>query len=90
MSSIIVRGLDEAVKQWPAARAKEHGRSMEAEVRAISHRRSAQAPYRSSSAGCGSGSGWHPEPADPEARWRRAVSGLREIVLGANVIAELF
>lgn len=35
MSSIIVRGLDEAVKQQLAARAKEHGRSMEAEVRAI-------------------------------------------------------
>ncbi|HJG92177.1 MAG TPA: Arc family DNA-binding protein [Brachybacterium massiliense] len=35
MSSIIVRGLDEAVKQQLAAQAKEHGRSMEAEVRAI-------------------------------------------------------
>ena len=35
MSSIIVRGLDEAVKQQLAAQAKEHGRSMEAEVREI-------------------------------------------------------
>ena len=35
MSSIIVRGLDDAVKQQLAAQAKEHGRSMEAEVRAI-------------------------------------------------------
>lgn len=35
MSSIIVRGLDEAVKQQLATQAKEHGRSMEAEVREI-------------------------------------------------------
>lgn len=35
MASIIVRGLDEAVKQRLAAQAKEHGRSMEAEVRDI-------------------------------------------------------
>lgn len=35
MSSIIVRGLDDAVKQQLATQAKEHGRSMEAEVRAI-------------------------------------------------------
>lgn len=35
MSTIIVRGLDDAVKQQLAALAKEHGRSMEAEVRAI-------------------------------------------------------
>ncbi|MCW4457990.1 Arc family DNA-binding protein [Microbacterium sp. MPKO10] len=35
MSSIIVRGLDDAVKQQLATRAKEHGRSMEAEVRDI-------------------------------------------------------
>lgn len=35
MSSIIVRGLDDSVKQQLAAQAKEHGRSMEAEVRAI-------------------------------------------------------
>lgn len=35
MSSIIVRGLDDAVKQQLAAQAKEHGQSMEAEVRAI-------------------------------------------------------
>lgn len=35
MSSIIVRGLDDAVKQRLAAQAKEHGRSMEAEVRTI-------------------------------------------------------
>lgn len=35
MSSIIVRGLDEAVKQRLATQAKEHGRSMEAEVREI-------------------------------------------------------
>jgi len=35
MSSIIVRGLDDAVKKQLAAQAKEHGRSMEAEVRDI-------------------------------------------------------
>ncbi|MGB3911229.1 MAG: Arc family DNA-binding protein [Pseudolysinimonas sp.] len=35
MTSIIVRGLDEAVKNQIAAQAKEHGRSMEAEVRDI-------------------------------------------------------
>jgi plasmid stability protein len=35
MTSIIVRGLDEAVKNQLAAQAKEHGRSMEAEVRDI-------------------------------------------------------
>ncbi len=35
MSSIIVRGLDDAVKQRLATQAKEHGRSMEAEVRDI-------------------------------------------------------
>ncbi|NHN55106.1 toxin-antitoxin system [Calidifontibacter sp. DB0510] len=35
MASIIVRGLDESVKQSLAARAKRHGRSMEAEVREI-------------------------------------------------------
>lgn len=35
MSSIVVRGLDDAVKKQLAAQAKEHGRSMEAEVRDI-------------------------------------------------------
>lgn len=35
MSSIVVRGLDPAVKARLAAQAKEHGRSMEAEVRDI-------------------------------------------------------
>ncbi len=35
MSSIIVRGLDDEVKAQIAAQAKEHGRSMEAEVRDI-------------------------------------------------------
>lgn len=35
MSSIVVRWLDKSVKQRPAAQAKEHGRSMEAEVRNI-------------------------------------------------------
>lgn len=35
MASIVVRGLDEAVKTRLAARAREHGRSMEAEVRDI-------------------------------------------------------
>ena len=35
MSSIVVRGLDESVKLRLAAQAKEHGRSMEAEVRDI-------------------------------------------------------
>lgn len=35
MSSIVVRGLDEGVKARLAAQAREHGRSMEAEVRDI-------------------------------------------------------
>lgn len=35
MTSIIVRGLDDAVKRQLAAQAKQHGRSMEAEVRDI-------------------------------------------------------
>ncbi len=35
VSSIVVRGLDESVKARIAAQAKEHGRSMEAEVRDI-------------------------------------------------------
>ena len=35
MASIIVRGLDDRVKQQLASQAKEHGRSMEDEVRAI-------------------------------------------------------
>jgi antitoxin FitA len=35
MSSIVVRGLDESVKRQLASQAKEHGRSMEAEVREI-------------------------------------------------------
>ena len=35
MASIVVRGLDESVKSQLAAQAKEHGRSMEAEVREI-------------------------------------------------------
>lgn len=35
MASIIVRGLDDAVKQQLHMQAQEHGRSMEAEVRAI-------------------------------------------------------
>lgn len=35
MSSIVVRGLDESVKATLAAQAKQHGRSMEAEVREI-------------------------------------------------------
>lgn len=35
MSSIIVRGLDESVKKQLATQAKEHGRSMESEVRDI-------------------------------------------------------
>lgn len=35
MASIIVRELDESVKKRLAARAREHGRSMEAEVREI-------------------------------------------------------
>ncbi|MEE4022689.1 Arc family DNA-binding protein [Gordonia sp. PKS22-38] len=35
MSSIIVRGLDESVKERLAEQAREHGRSMEAEVRDI-------------------------------------------------------
>ncbi|MCP3424792.1 toxin-antitoxin system [Rothia sp. AR01] len=35
MASIIVRGLDESVKQRLASQAKDHGRSMEAEARDI-------------------------------------------------------
>lgn len=35
MSTIIVRGLDDHVKQQLASQAKQHGRSMEAEVRDI-------------------------------------------------------
>lgn len=35
MATIVVRGLDDAVKQQLAAQAKSHGRSMEAEVRDI-------------------------------------------------------
>lgn len=35
MASIVVRGLEESVKAQLAAQAKEHGRSMEAEVREI-------------------------------------------------------
>ena len=42
MSSIIVRGLDESVKDRLAAQAKEHGRSMEAEVRDILTRASSR------------------------------------------------
>lgn len=42
MSSIIVRGLDESVKKRLAAQAKEHGRSMEAEVRDILTRASSR------------------------------------------------
>ncbi len=35
MAAIVVRGLDESVKTALAAQARKHGRSMEAEVRAI-------------------------------------------------------
>lgn len=35
MASLVVRGLDDAVKRQLATQAKQHGRSMEAEVRAI-------------------------------------------------------
>ncbi|GAA4224672.1 Arc family DNA-binding protein [Actinomadura meridiana] len=35
MASVVVRGLDESVKSRLAAQAKEHGRSMEAEIRDI-------------------------------------------------------
>ncbi|QVQ53278.1 toxin-antitoxin system [Spiractinospora alimapuensis] len=35
MASIVVRGLDESVKKQIAIQAKEHGHSMEAEVREI-------------------------------------------------------
>lgn len=35
MASIIVRGLDDHVKQQLASQAREHGRSMDAEVRDI-------------------------------------------------------
>lgn len=42
MASIIVRGLDESVKDRLAVQAKEHGRSMEAEVRDILTRASSR------------------------------------------------
>ena len=42
MASIVVRGLDDAVKQRLAAQAEEHGRSMEAEVRDILTRAAAR------------------------------------------------
>lgn len=42
MASIIVRDLDESVKKQLAAQAKEHGRSMEAEVREILTRAAAR------------------------------------------------
>ena len=42
MSSIVVRGLEESVKSRLAAQAKEHGRSMEAEVRDILTRASSR------------------------------------------------
>lgn len=35
MASIVVRGLDDSVKEQLVAQAREHGRSMEAEVRNI-------------------------------------------------------
>lgn len=35
MASIVIRGLDPAVKEQLAAQAREHGRSMEAEARDI-------------------------------------------------------
>lgn len=35
MASVVVRGLDESVKKRLADQAKEHGRSMEAEIREI-------------------------------------------------------
>lgn len=35
MASIVIRGLDESVKEQLAAQAREHGRSMEAEARDI-------------------------------------------------------
>jgi plasmid stability protein len=35
MTSIVVRGLDESVKKQLATQAKDHGRSMEAEIREI-------------------------------------------------------
>lgn len=35
MASVVVRGLDESVKKRLASQAKEHGRSMEAEIRDI-------------------------------------------------------
>jgi len=42
VSSIVVRGLEESVKSRLAAQAKEHGRSMEAEVRDILTRASSR------------------------------------------------
>ena len=44
MASIVVRGLDESVKNQLAEQAKQHGRSMEAEVREILTR-SAHRPH---------------------------------------------
>lgn len=54
ISSIIVRGLDDAVKQQLASQAKEHGRSMEAEVRDIL----TKAAHRHGSAVRGAGGRW--------------------------------
>lgn len=42
MASIVVRGLDASVKARIAAQAKQHGRSMEAEVRDILTRAATQ------------------------------------------------
>ncbi|WP_068396419.1 FitA-like ribbon-helix-helix domain-containing protein [Kribbia dieselivorans] len=42
MASIVVRGLDDSVKERLAALAREHGRSMEAEVREILTRAAAR------------------------------------------------
>lgn len=42
MASIVVRGLDDSVKARLAAQAKQHGQSMEAEVRDILTRASAR------------------------------------------------
>jgi plasmid stability protein len=44
MTTIVVRGLDESVKQQLAAQAKEHGRSMEAEARDILPRATRRPP----------------------------------------------
>ena len=59
MASIIVRELDESVKKRLAARAREHGRSMEAEVREILTRGCGPTPHRSGVSARCAGDRWY-------------------------------